>query len=270
MLSSDSQLSTSTATEGPATATHICRFLHQQVQDLAATNLAELRDQGKVSRTIREDPYANGSAWHYLGLNIRFTDWRFIHKARLNCVALNSHKSRWPHTNPTCRHCHEEETLPHVLNHCHTNMVAIRQRHEKIVDRLTNAVRFGTITTDRRVTEANSALRPDIVVEEDNRVTVIDVCCPFDNDPEAMSNAEIQKVHKYDILKQHFVATGKSCEVLAFVIGSLGSWHPANEAVLRRLGMTKWYKSLFRKLCCSDVIQGSNDVYHQHLGMRMP
>ena len=265
----DSQLSVSSSTSGPATAPNICRFLHQEIQHIAAARLAELPDQGKVSRAMAADQYGNGSSWHYSGLNLRFTDWRFIHKARLNCVALNSHKSRWSTTIPTCRHCHDEETLPHVLNHCHTNMVAIRQRHDRIVDRLTNAVRFGTITTDRQVAASNSRLRPDIVIEEGDRVTIIDVCCPFENDAEAMTTAETQKVHKYDILKQHFVTNGKNCEVLAFVIGALGSWHPANEAVLRSLGMTKRYKALFRKLCCTDVIQGSNDVYRQHLGMRL-
>lgn len=63
-----------------------------------------------------------------------------------------------------------------------------------------------------------------------------------------MTTAELQKVNKYDILKQHSISAGKNCEVLAFVIGALGSWHPANEAVLRCLEMTKRYKSLFRKL----------------------
>lgn len=45
-------------------------------------------------------------------------------------------------------------------------MVAIRKRHDRIVERLTNAVRFGVITTDRQVENSNSRLRPDIVLEE--------------------------------------------------------------------------------------------------------
>jgi hypothetical protein len=34
---------------------------------------------------------------------------------------------------------------------------------------------------------------------------------------------------------------------------------------LRSLGMSRRYKSLFRKLCCSDVIKGSADIYYQHM-----
>ena len=36
--------------------------------------------------------------------------------------------------------------------------------------------------------------------------------------------------------------------------------------VLKKLGMMRRYKSLFCKLCCSDAIQGSNDIYRLHLG----
>ena len=132
------------------------------------------------------DTFANGSTWQYNGLNIRFRDWRFIHRARLNCLPVNSVKSRWSNSYPKCRHCDSDETLPHVLCHCLPNMPSILRRHNSIVDRIVNAVQYGTITTDQLVPAANSRLRPDIIVEEDNKVLIIDVRCPFDNDAEAL------------------------------------------------------------------------------------
>ncbi len=80
-------------------------------------------------------------------------------------------------------------------------------------------------------------------------------------------DAEQRKLNKYEGLKQFFIGQGKQCHVFGFVIGALGSWHPANENVLRELGMSKRYRSLFRKLCCTDVIQGSTNVYREHLGI---
>ncbi len=144
---------------------------------------------------------------------------------------------------------------------------SILRRHNSIVDRIVNAVQYGTITTDQQVPAANSRLRPDIIVEEDNKVLIIDVCCPFDNDAEALRDAELRKLNKYEGLKQFFIGQGKQCHVFGFVIGALGSWHPANEKVLRELGMSKRYRSLFRKLCCTDAIQGSTNVYREHLGI---
>ena len=108
-------------------------------------------------------------------------------------------------------------------------------------------------------------LRPDIVVQEDNRVLIIDVTCPFDNDTDALSEASQAKVHKYQPLTEFVESQGKSREVFSFVVGALGSWYKQNEVLLKKLGMTRRYKSLLRKLCCSDAIQGSNNIYRLHL-----
>ena len=245
----------------------VTTFLHHVVQSRFGSELMSLKDQGKVARCLSEDQYANGSTWHCSGLNLRFKDWQFIHRARLNVLPLNANKSRYSNTDATCRHCASHpETLPHVVCHCPPHMVQIRGRHNSIVDRLTNAIRFGKITTDRTIAESNLRLRPDIVVEEDNRVLIIDVTCPFDNDDDALSNAAVAKVNKYQPLKEFLVSRGKSCEIYPFVVGALGSWYKQNEILLSKLGMTRRYKSLFRKLCCTDAIQGSNNIYRLHLG----
>ena len=257
----------STETTGSVLAKEASRFLHFHVQDRFASSLLALPDQGKVGRALTTDTFANGSTWQYNGINIRFRDWRFIHRARLNCLPVNNVKCRWSNSCSKCRHCDSVETLPHVLCHCRPNMPSILRRHNAIVDRIVNAVKCGTITTDQQVSAANSRLRPDIIVEDDNKVLIIDVCCPFDNNAEALRDAEQRKLNKYEGLKQFFVGQGKQCQVFGFVVGALGSWHPANENVLRELGMSKRYRSLFRKLCCTDAIQGSTNIYREHLGL---
>lgn len=244
----------------------VITFLHRLVQSRFGDDLMQLKDQGKVARCLSEDQYANGSTWHCTGLNLRFKDWRFIHRARLNVVPLNANKSRYSNADPVCRHCLQPETLPHVICHCRPHMVQIRDRHNSIVSRLTNAVRYGKITTDRTVAQSNLRLRPDIVVEEGGQVLLIDVTCPFDNDSNALSDAANAKVMKYQPLKEFLVSQGKTCEIYPFVVGALGSWYKQNEILLKKLGMTRRYKSLFRKLCCSDAIQGSNNIYRLHLG----
>ena len=244
----------------------VTTFLHRLVQSRFGDDLMALKDQGKVARCMSDDQYANGSTWHCTGLNVRFKDWRFIHRARLNVVPLNANKSRFSNTDPICRHCLQSETLPHVICHCRPHMVQIRDRHNSIVTRLTNAIRFGKITTDRTVAESNLRLRPDVVVEEGNQVLLIDVTCPFDNDTNALSDAANAKVLKYQPLKEFLVSKGKSCEIYPFVVGALGSWFKQNEILMNKLGMTRRYKSLFRKLCCTDAIQGSNNIYRLHLG----
>ena len=117
-------------------------------------------------------------------------------------------------------------------------MVAITTRHNKIVDRLTSAVRSGTITTDQTVRDSGSQVRPGIIVDDVNKVTIIDVCCPFKNGAESLEEAAARKELKYEHLKTHFEALGKECSVYGFVVGTLGSWHPGNERVLAALNMS--------------------------------
>ena len=79
-------------------------------------------------------------------------------------------------------------------------MPAITERHNKIVECLTNAVRLGTVTTNKTVAESLSTVRPDIVIKKDNAVTIIDVCCPFENGEEVLEEATAGKEVKYEHL----------------------------------------------------------------------
>ena len=125
----------------PVLAKDVCRFLHNVTRDSEAKTLCDLRDQGKVTRALHTDRFANGSSWLFTGLNLRFKDWRFIHQARLSLLPTNAVKSTWSDCDPTC----------------------------------------------------HSPARPDIVIEQDNKVTIIDVCCPFENGEEALEEATARK-----------------------------------------------------------------------------
>jgi hypothetical protein len=136
----------------PCHAKDACAKLHHMCQDRAANRLKNLPDQGKVARALIADSFGNGSSWSYTGLNLRFSDWRFIHRARLNVVPTNQNKSCWADDeNPMCHVCNDEsETLQHIICHCHTNMVKIRDRHNSVVDRLSKAIRYGHVKLDQQ------------------------------------------------------------------------------------------------------------------------
>ncbi len=258
--------SLSTDAKGPCLARSASSFLHRLVQDRASEKLMALPDQGKVARALVRDAFCNGSSWLFLGLNMRFKDWRFTHRARLNVVPTNQNKSRWSECSNLCRVCvSHPETLPHVICHCTSHMVQILERHDVIVQRLAKAVRYGNVRLDSQVPGVDDECCPDILIDEGDQITIIDVTCPFDNDDNALPTADYNKVMKYDHLKHHFNRLGVKCSIFGFVIGALGTWHSNNEAVLNQMRMSKTYKSLFRKLCCSDVIWGSAEIYYQHM-----
>ena len=200
------------------------------------------------------------------GIELAFQGLALYPPCAFECPALECwQESLFQHGSCVSTLCCSPRDSPSCDMLLQTAYGTVRDRHNSIVKRLTNSIRFGKITTDRTIEQSNLRLRPDIVVEEDNRVLIIDVTCPFDND-DALNKAAVAKVNKYQPLKAFLESKGKSCGIYPFVVGALGSWFKQNETLLNKLGMTRRYKSLFRKLCCTDAIQGSNDIYRLHLG----
>lgn len=252
-----------------ANAKSVAAYLHRRCLEKHANKLKSLPDQGKVARCLQTSNFPSTNSWCYEGTGLRFCDWRFIHRARLNTLPTNDVKSRFSDGNSSeCRNCHSQtdsETLPHIICHCGPNMPSITARHDKILQRLTNCIHRGTYTVDKVVPGAPGINRPDLVVTDGNKVTVVDVTCPFDNDVDALKSAAERKESKYHYLVDHFRNLNLEAKIFGFVVGSLGGWYPGNEKVLDELYVSKRYRTLFRKLCCADSIQGSRNIYVEHL-----
>lgn len=70
---------------------------------------------------------------------LRFTDWRFIHRARLSCVSLFGYMPGLDDDTKAFRECGWYlETFPLVLNNCNPNLHRGTRRH-KIVARIKEA-----------------------------------------------------------------------------------------------------------------------------------
>lgn len=103
-------------------------------------SLKQLKNQGKVAHSFGKSKVS--SLFNRTGDYLRFTDWRFIHPARLNLLSLNampysSSRNYLNKENPKqCRKCSHEEMLAHVINHCPEHMQCITARHNRIVNRI--------------------------------------------------------------------------------------------------------------------------------------
>lgn len=106
-------------------------------------------------------------------------------------------------------------------------------------------------------------LKPDLVILNDTtgQATVVDVTVPFEGS-NAFGDVREAKIQKYNYLKKILAAKGYHKVIVnAFVIGSLGSWDPNNEPLLRQLGVHQCYRTLFRKLCSWQAISGSFNIW---------
>ncbi|XP_026476640.1 uncharacterized protein T26G10.4-like [Ctenocephalides felis] len=122
-------------------------------------------DQGKAMEVTSANSVSN----HFIrdGSFTRFADWRFIHRARLNVLPLNGCR-RFGQNDKRCRRCgHQNETLPHVLNHCRPQFATMTKRHNAILNRLTKAMKVppGSRTfINQQIPGFIGTERPDVVI----------------------------------------------------------------------------------------------------------
>lgn len=162
---------------------------------------SELRDcpsQGKTNKCLSLAKASN----HFLrtGDFLRFTDWKFVHKARLNLTYALNGVRRNNMGSKTCRWCPSVETLPHVLNHCGRALkTTITDRHDKIVKRIRDAA-SGTWTVIRDNQDYNygDRLQPDLILtNKTNEAMILEIYMPFENGVDKFRAKRQQKIAKY-------------------------------------------------------------------------
>ncbi|GBL72532.1 Retrovirus-related Pol polyprotein from type-1 retrotransposable element R2 [Araneus ventricosus] len=222
-------------------------------------------DQGKVMECVAMSPTSS----HFIGngLYTRFSEYRFIHRARLNLLPLNG--LPWKEgANKRCRRCDKAdlETLPHVINHCEAHSRAWQLRHDNIQNRVLNAAQNSSaeiIAVNKKIVKSIN-LRPDIVLKLDNVIYLVDITCPFENRIDGFEKAKQEKLRKYQVLIEHLLPQASAVEIVPIVVGALGAWDPANDKFLLKI-MAKSYLKTLSKLCVSDNIRWARDIYVEHI-----
>uniref|UniRef100_A0ABD2WIM9 Reverse transcriptase domain-containing protein n=1 Tax=Trichogramma kaykai TaxID=54128 RepID=A0ABD2WIM9_9HYME len=259
-----------TITVTPQARSQVVRRLRSALVAHYRERLLAKKDQGKVYEVTSRSRVGN----HFLrnGSFTRFAEWRFIHRARLDVLPLNATK-RWQTSgDKRCRKCGARlETLPHVIQHCRSNFVAITKRHDGVLDRLVKALKIpGTVSVNRTVDGVDlewAQLRPDLVVRDEVRkkIVIVDVAVPFENRGVALEEVRSEKLAKYRGLAACLERQGYDVKLMPFLVGALGGWDAGNERVIRLLGINRRYAVMMRRLMISDTIRWSRNVYVEHV-----
>ena len=251
---------------GPSKRHLNCGAMRSVLQRKHLTSWARAKDQGRAVQCV--SAHESSNHWIRGGKYTSFAEYRFALKARLNYLPTRTVRKRGGEAinDTSCQRCHEEqETLAHVLNHCPPNVGLVRARHNRILHRLANAIprSKGVQLLEQTVPGDGMALKPDLVIlnKDTSEAFVIDVTIPFEGE-DSFRAARQGKVDKYNHLKRVLQEKGyRRVEIDGFVVGALGSWDPENEPVLRKLSIGQRYSVMFRKLCCTEAIKGSHDIW---------
>jgi hypothetical protein len=145
-----------------------------------------------------------------------------------------------------------------------TYSAGYQRRHNAIVERVKVAAGKKFQILAENETLDDSGAKPDLVLVQDNKAAIVDITIPFENRREALTASRLEKEEKYQVLAQSLRAKYAIVSVEAFIVGALGTWDLGNERLLKSI-CSRSYGSLMRKLCVSDVIQWSRDIYIQHI-----
>ncbi|KRY98118.1 hypothetical protein T11_12122, partial [Trichinella zimbabwensis] len=98
---------------------------------------------------------------------------------------------------------------------------------------------------------------------------LLDVAIVFENTAAAFVDARIRKWAHYEKEILAYRLQGYSVTYDAIVVGSLGTWDPKNDAILKRIGVvSERYLRLMKVLVVSEMLEHSSRIYRRHLGLR--
>ena len=179
-----------------------------------------------------------------------------------------------------CRRCHRQaETQLHVLNECVSTREAMIRRHNWVCNAVRDELRerdpTTQVLTEPRLSVRGREMRPDLVVIQGQKATVIDVAVTYDHRGQAIQTRYRDKIQKYEILRDvlpEFLARRHDTRVTevsvdAIVVGSRGLLLPGCcQKPLSRLGIRERFAFTLQE----GALRGSVAVWRAFLTARMP
>lgn len=120
-----------------------------------------------------------------------------------------------------------------------------KKRHNAIVDRIKKAAGDRKAIMEEVCQLGTDNESPDLVIQRNNYILIIDVVVPFNNEMQAFDEARSIKRNKYANHVRELSINGKTAVLDAIVVGELGSWDPANDNFIIKL-CSKSYSKIKR------------------------
>ena len=95
-------------------------------------------------------------------------------------------------------------------------------------------------------------------------VTMVYFKSPIETNSEAFDDARRRNAEKYAGLAEAYRGLGFSVTLDAVCVGALGSWDPANDSVLRRLGISRSRINGLKRKVCRQMLYLSRNIWVQH------
>ena len=163
---------------------------------------------------------------------------------------INRTRGRRNPTEKRCRNCLKvAETDLHVLNKCPINHELISKRHNEVCNKITKEfkrVHQNDIVQRERTWRVGAVpYQPDITIYQGNKVILLEVTIPYENQHSTLIRREHEKESKYQILKNNIIITEDvEVDVVGIAIGSAGTISKQTAGKLRKLKLVTQARAL--------------------------
>ena len=257
----------------------ISHSLRQALSRLYSNALhSDYASQGKHQQALHKDK----ASWQFMhtGRHVSYSLYNWIHRARNNLLPVRANPmiSKTNRGQYLCRRCtrpgashNQAETLGHILCACPSSLnTHIVQRHNTIIDRIVRATHRNqdlTVVVDERMPHSGTQGRPDMVFKNDKtkEAFILDVSCPMENAADFLNIARRRKISKYEPQAAALRSSGYRVVVDAILVGALGTWDPANDSILLRLGIPRSYIGDMKLFIVIDTLSASKSIYYRHI-----
>ena len=199
--------------------------------------------------------------WSAQLTNMRSGSLKFMMNASINTLPTMDNLLRWGKTkSDKCKLCPARDSTYHMLNTCSVGLLQgrFKWRHDNVLAFLFSLFKNcpgKTVTAD--LPEGNmyggstispnllvTSKTPDLVIEEEEAVTIVELTIPFEPNLEARHRDKSLKYESFTT-----AITTKKCTVLCVEIGSRGLVCPRNKITLKKL-----YNLSNKKISSKDII----------------
>ncbi len=243
--------------------TSVWNHLKSKTEASKANQLISSPNQGRFWQTLFRSPTTK----HVYNFHTRMSDWRFIHRARLNLTPLRG-AIPWLDVDKICRRCQgAPETLNHVMNNCGTHRRDVIKRHNDIRQHLANHVPDHlSVAEEQRFGNA----QPDLIISDaqSKQTFIVDIEVSSECVMHFSQNAALN-MEKYNNLRRHFEAQGHASHIITFQLGCLGSVSSeASLFVYKLLRNNRKARSTLRALSAMAVHSSRNMTVEHITGKR--
>ena len=221
---------------------HSAKALSKETNESIWNGFLNLNEQSGIIRSLVEQfPASSLISWQNVISKLPDNIIKFSRRYLIYSLSNGTNLQKWKQNDsPNCLLCNKKETQLHLFNNCEAALKRYEWRHNSIVGTIMNNLIMSTskgfklyadingfentniLFKSSRPNEVNAEMyrqRPDIVILEKRRITIIELTCPYETN---FDESHEFKARRYSNLRNALITPRAQFNLILLKISTLG------------------------------------------------